>query len=97
MDPYLSPKHGDVTVSQPYLTIRCCQSGPPTGPLPGFHVFTWQGTLYVNMSYPEAVVGTHEEQVEALKSEAEAAGSLLAWMDTYMETLERLSRDTLKN
>ena len=91
IDRYLAPRHGSVVVSEPFMTIRCVHSGPPTGPVPGIHAYTWQGTLHISVSYPEAVAGTYEEQVQALLDEPEAQGSFLVWANTFVETLERIA------
>lgn len=61
------------------------------GPLPGFHLFTWQGELHISAGYSESVVGTWEEQIDAMKNDEKATGSLLSWFITFIGTLERAS------
>ena len=87
MDAYLAPLHGEVRVSQPLMSVRACYAAPPVGPLVNGHVYTWQGKLYVNISYAESVVGTYEEQEAALRDDKNAQGSLLAWTNHFVDTL----------
>ena len=46
----------------------------------------------MSVGYSEAVAGTYEEQVEALKKDPNAAGSLLAWFNAFIGTLERAAQ-----
>lgn len=73
------------------MTVRSCYAVPPIGPLVNAHIYTWQGRLYVNVSYAESVVGTYEEQEAALRDDEDAQGSLLAWTNVFMETLREAS------
>lgn len=71
------------------MTTRNCYTPAASSMV---HVFTWNKTLHVSVSYPEALLGTPEEQAEALKQgDAERSRSLLAWTDKYIEILKEIS------
>ena len=91
IDKYLSPRHGDILVSHPLMSVRVHATGPPTGPWIMVHVYTWQGTMYLNVSYPEAVVGTPAEQEDMLANVPEAKGSMLGWLNVCMSMLQKLA------
>ena len=91
VDKLLAPRHGDIIVSEPLMSVRSHNTGAPTSPGIVVHACTWQGTMYVNISYAEAVVGSHQEQEEALVNDPKASASMLGWLNTCMDTLRRLS------
>lgn len=94
VDSYLSPRHGtpgvnEIELSEPWMTARNCYTGMAGATT---HIFTWQKKLHMSISYPEALLGSPDEQAEAMKrGDAESSGSLLAWADKYIEILKRIS------
>ena len=88
IDGILPPRREAIFVSEPSITVRTCYASPPLGPYVTLHAFTWQGELHVDLSYPEAVVGTNDEQEAALQKGGEATGSLLAWVNKFIEMLQ---------
>ena len=88
MDKYLSASHaipggGTLSISRPVITVSVGRMSPVLGCLVGAHIFTWQGTLYLCFSFPEAHMGTLQDQIEAFKLGLKTA-SVLEWIDRFM-------------
>ncbi|PSS22630.1 hypothetical protein PHLCEN_2v3057 [Hermanssonia centrifuga] len=108
IDKYLSPSHSipspdelvddansrwKLTISNPTLTLR-----NPYSPYLLFTVgvlsFTWCGTSYLAFSFPEAYMGTAEEQermAEISLKDKDARGTVLEWVDEFVGILERVA------
>ncbi|PSS22639.1 hypothetical protein PHLCEN_2v3066 [Hermanssonia centrifuga] len=108
IDKYLSPSHPipgsneladnadsrwKLTISNPTLTVRSPYS-PYLSYTVGVHSFTWYGTSYLGFSFPEAYMGTVEEQERLAGISLEdknARGTVLEWVDEFVGILERVA------
>ncbi len=108
IDKYLSPSHPipgpdvsvddansrwKLTISNPTLTLRNPYS-PYLSYTVGVLSFTWCGTSYLGFSFPEAYMGTAEEQermAEVSLKDKYARGTVLEWVDEFVGILERVA------
>lgn len=55
----------------------------------GVHSFTWHGTSYMCIGFPEAFMGTLQDQKEYPHKYAK--GSVWAWSEEFMKLLESIA------
>lgn len=93
IDKYLAISHdipsgGVLNVSNPIVSVCISHISPLLGPMVGLHSFTWHGTSHMCFSFPEAFMGSLQDQRELLNKHKHLTGTVLEWSEEFMGILE---------
>ncbi|KAJ3559684.1 hypothetical protein NM688_g196 [Phlebia brevispora] len=104
IDGYLATHHdiqdgGAITISNPIITVSICSASPILGYMTGVHAYTWNKTAYICFSFPEAFMGTLDEQKErSERNGGSRTDTILDWSEEFMKILQDLGKsDQLPN